>query len=43
LQEQAALMSMGQAYQLGPDVLATEVVQALELLQYEMTEKAKLK
>ena len=43
LQEQAALMSMGQAYQLGPDVLATEVVQALELLQYEMTEKAKSK
>jgi tryptophanyl-tRNA synthetase len=43
LQEQAALMSMGQTYQLGPDVLATEVVQALELLQYEMTEKAKSK
>jgi tryptophanyl-tRNA synthetase len=43
LQEQAALTALGQAYQLGPDIIETEVLQALGLLQSELAEKAKSK
>ena len=43
LQAQADLSSLGHTYQLGADVLAAEVTQALESLQLEATEKAKSK